>query len=102
MYFFAEDRELAWLTLAAGCPDSRLCLWKWLEVSLHSVVNQQNMENFDKQMLEQSDRTLFHRNRVHTVNIETGRGPEGSKLSFTHTRSKMPKASEELGISDLG
>lgn len=45
MYFFAEDRELAWLTLAAGCPDYRLCLWKWLEVSLHNVVNQQNMEN---------------------------------------------------------
>lgn len=45
MYFFAEDRELAWLTLAAGCPYYHLCLWKWLGVSLHNAVNQQNMEN---------------------------------------------------------
>lgn len=44
MYFFAEDRELAWLMLVAGCPNYHLYLWKWLEVSLHNVVNQQNME----------------------------------------------------------
>lgn len=48
MCFFAEDRELAWLMLAARCPDYHLRLWQWLEVNLHNTVHQQNMENLTK------------------------------------------------------
>lgn len=45
MCFFAEDRELAWLTGAAGYADYGLYLWKWLEVSLHNAACQQNTPN---------------------------------------------------------
>lgn len=48
--------------------------------------------------MEQSDRILFHRNRVRTVNTDIGREPPGSKLSLAQMGWKTPKALEELGI----
>lgn len=35
---------------------------------------------FDKQMMEQSDRTLFHRNRVKIVTADTGAEPQEFKI----------------------
>lgn len=95
MYFFAEDRELAWLTLAAGCPDYRLCLWKWLEVSLQNVVNQQNMENL-------TNRWWSKANRVHMVNADTGREPESSKWALLVQDRRCSRCRRNLGFQLWG
>lgn len=55
----------------------------------------------DKQMMEQSDRTLFHRNRVKTVTADTGGEPKSSDQSLSDVGPKKPMALEKAGISDL-